>query len=602
MTNKVLIVKIKFLIRILITILVLFISITLLWMASWKISQYRSYQQIDKLIGQALQLDGRPKLYDPWNDLSPLSNPTARMIAQQALTETYHLINAGLHDPTVLRQQGQLALLLNQPNIAISAFSSATAIQPESSLRWFELGMAYERLDPSTIEYQRQFWIKSLMKNSQDSNNFVDTFTSLNDDEYLIYNSNYTWNLPNISNAQPDWWSPLIEIRRAIYFTKNLSFQVSLPSNPTMLILWIGYNPEQPESRNDKVVYWVKVNEMDVLRNSLYLGVNNRGWYPVLVDLTPWVGQYIYLDLGMELHTDAENHSVGWSEPYLVSTDYTPCIINSCKQLATEAWRRAGFTVHDFLQAGNVLQSTQRYKEAFQWYRRAILLEPKLADGWYYAGLTIQQMHSWEESIRLLQQAINIDGMFAKAYIAQARAIAFGYNRYDEAISIMRKGLEVALINQNREALIQGAQLFLELQSFTQAEELFRLYLSSEPNDLYAWLGLGQSLFGQRRFSEALEAFEQAARIQTGDWQDAMARGWLGNTYLALGRPYDAIREYYLAIQIHPNDSYNLVRLGIAYELVGEREEALKLYQQALSISPENDIAQKRIIDLQGEK
>ena len=264
---------------------------------------------------------------------------------------------------------------------------------------------------------------------------------------------------------------------------------------------------------------------------------------------------------------------------------------------AASAWRAAGLTAQYFIATGEEAWKAQRYEEALTWYERAVRLEPGLADGWYHIGFLFQQENQWEQAFQALDRAIELDPGLAGAYIAQAKVLALGYGQYEVARVKAEEGLKIAAGDE--EILYQAAQFFLAVGNNTRAEELFRKALSLGHDNLYVWIGVGQSLFAQERFGEALEAFERASSIQTGTWQDAIANAWLGRTYVGLGRPHSALSEFELAAQLHPADSDNFVRLGDAYQLIGEEDKASEAYQQALSVNPGNEWALKRISDLQ---
>ena len=264
---------------------------------------------------------------------------------------------------------------------------------------------------------------------------------------------------------------------------------------------------------------------------------------------------------------------------------------------SASAWRAAGLTAQYFIATGEEAWKARRYEEALTWYERAVRLEPGLADGWYHIGFLFQQENQWGQALHALDRAIELDPGLAGGYIAQAKVLALGYGEYKVARAKAEEGLRIA--PGDKEVLYQAAQFFLAILDNKRAEELFRTALSLDPDNLYVWIGVGQSLFAQERFGKALEAFGQASFIKTSTWQDAIAHVWLGRAYVSLDRPYDALREFELAAQLHPADSDNFVRLGDAYQLIGEEDKALEAYQQALSVNPGNEWALKRISDLQ---
>ncbi|MEM2169855.1 MAG: tetratricopeptide repeat protein [Candidatus Bathyarchaeia archaeon] len=227
-------------------------------------------------------------------------------------------------------------------------------------------------------------------------------------------------------------------------------------------------------------------------------------------------------------------------------------------------------------------------------------MEPGLGEPWYYAGVAFLDQQKWQQAYEMLEQALMKDSGLAKAYIAQARVMAFGYGNYDEARTMVTKGIQLG--SQDEEVLIEAGRFYLDISDSKQAEQILRSALTLKPGDLYILVDLGRSLFAQERFAEALEIFKQASLIPTGDWQEAVAHAWLGSTYIACGKVNEALQEFKLAAQLHPADSDNFVRLGDAYRLIGDNEKALEAYQRALSINPGNERVLRGILDLQEGK
>ncbi|MBI3636656.1 MAG: tetratricopeptide repeat protein [Candidatus Rokubacteria bacterium] len=72
---------------------------------------------------------------------------------------------------------------------------------------------------------------------------------------------------------------------------------------------------------------------------------------------------------------------------------------------------------------------------------------------------------------------------------------------------------------------------------WSQAELAFREATMRRPKFPEAWNGLGHALKMQRKFPDALKAYDEALR-QRPDYPEALE--YLGETYVAMGRPDDA--------------------------------------------------------------
>jgi len=70
-----------------------------------------------------------------------------------------------------------------------------------------------------------------------------------------------------------------------------------------------------------------------------------------------------------------------------------------------------------------------------------------------------------------------------------------------------------------------------------KAEAEFRAATQRRPRFPEAWNGLGHSLKMQRKFDDALKAYDEALR-QRPDFPEALE--YLGETYVAMGKPDDA--------------------------------------------------------------
>ena len=93
----------------------------------------------------------------------------------------------------------------------------------------------------------------------------------------------------------------------------------------------------------------------------------------------------------------------------------------------------------------------------------------------------------------------------------------------------------------------------------------------------------GAKLVEQGKMEEALEAFENAVRL---DSNDAVARLNLAYTYDRQGRNEEAIAEYQRAIELSPSNLLAYNNLGVLYDKMGHYDEAIGEFQRALEIDP----------------
>lgn len=164
------------------------------------------------------------------------------------------------------------------------------------------------------------------------------------------------------------------------------------------------------------------------------------------------------------------------------------------------------------------------------------------------------------------------------------------------------------------EALLNGG-------NYREAETAFESALKLDPNMSVAELGLGQSLLHQDNLSGALPHYKQAVALDPANKSflleiavalaksdhkleavdllaqfpdDAGARETLGNLYLEMNRPADAVTEFEAANKISPTPA-NQVALASAYLRNKQEDLAQPILEKALAANP-NDFDLRMVV------
>lgn len=111
-----------------------------------------------------------------------------------------------------------------------------------------------------------------------------------------------------------------------------------------------------------------------------------------------------------------------------------------------------------------------------------------------------------------------------------------------------------------------------------------RRWTEAQPGSSVAWYGLGITYGKTSQFAQAIEAFQQAVRINP-----EYAEAWndLGVTYAKTGQSAQAIEANRRALRINPEFAKAWYNLGNAYAKTGQSAQAIEAYRQALRINPE---------------
>jgi tetratricopeptide (TPR) repeat protein len=171
-----------------------------------------------------------------------------------------------------------------------------------------------------------------------------------------------------------------------------------------------------------------------------------------------------------------------------------------------------------------------------------------------------------------------------------------GRGSYEPARQLAQKA--VALSQKTKDwinelvAWCQLAMIALRQGDYEEALEAYEEALRLDRESVIAWNGKGNALRGLDRYEEALEAYEEALRL---DRESVIA--WHGLASIALKQgDYEAaeplseralaIREEALGAE-HPRTAVSLNNLAVLYQSQGRYEAAEPLYERALAISEE---------------
>ena len=142
--------------------------------------------------------------------------------------------------------------------------------------------------------------------------------------------------------------------------------------------------------------------------------------------------------------------------------------------------------------------------------------------------------------------------------------------------------------------------IFLKRGQYARAEGEFQALLMADRTDADAYFGLGQSLMEQQKLDLAIEAFRSALRLDPEHGQfyeglkEACDRKGLKD-YAAFARAMllytqgncdEALAELQRVAEALPEYSEVHRALGMSYERIGKRDEAVRAYRRALELDP----------------
>jgi serine/threonine-protein kinase len=272
-----------------------------------------------------------------------------------------------------------------------------------------------------------------------------------------------------------------------------------------------------------------------------------------------------------------------------------------------------------YVTLGRIHDSAGKHDLALQEFQHALSLDPK--NTLALAGLAL----AYENSGRVA----DADATFQKA-AALRPDYWYGYdilgsfygrhNRFPEAIAQYRHALELTPDNAQVYSNLAAAYLNAgDSKSLAEAEQALKKSIELSPG-YPAYANLGVLYLGEKRYADAAAATERALKIDGRDYmvwnnlmlayrglsddskaeaarrrteqlaeqvvlakpQDAMAHSMLAMLYAMDKLPEKSKARIQTALALAPEDPNVLSDVGEAYELMGNRRQALKYIQESL--------------------
>ncbi|MBC2666822.1 tetratricopeptide repeat protein [Novosphingobium flavum] len=264
---------------------------------------------------------------------------------------------------------------------------------------------------------------------------------------------------------------------------------------------------------------------------------------------------------------------------------------------------------------GAALLAARRPIEGEAAFRRAIALEPAIADGYNNLGNALKDQFCFDEACVAYRAAIHRRQDYHEAWNNLGTALQ-ALENYGEALAAYDTAL--ALKGDYADALNNRATALQEMDRLAEAEAGFRRALELDPARPPLFSNLGECLLRQERTAEAAAAFRQAVALdpdyadgwnnlgvalrRSGDaegslqaYERAMAlapamaavRSNRANMMLDQGKADEASLDYLATLEKNPQDTNALNNLGAILQDQGHFGHALMLFDRALAIDPD---------------
>jgi tetratricopeptide (TPR) repeat protein len=269
---------------------------------------------------------------------------------------------------------------------------------------------------------------------------------------------------------------------------------------------------------------------------------------------------------------------------------------------------------------GNFLSIPEMVNQAIETERRALAIDPRLADAHQWLGSSLLGLGRTDEAIAEIREALRLDPENGQAYQALARAYWVGKGDFKSAIPLFERAIAL-----NPEAGYSYLQLSLLLAwdgQLDRAEDVCRRAVELQEQYISGNLGLqivgaharlGYVHYLKGQYDDALREYDrELAFIGAGDHAlrdrtQLELNVKIGTVYLRQGRREEADRHFGRALKSFDSrvangadDPFTRYYVACLHALWGDRERALDSLERVSKSLPELTAARARVdVDLE---
>lgn len=230
---------------------------------------------------------------------------------------------------------------------------------------------------------------------------------------------------------------------------------------------------------------------------------------------------------------------------------------------------------HEEFRKGKSATDSGSYEDAARHFRNVTIIQPKNAEAFRALGQALVQTKQSEEAEEAYKEALNLEPENLEA-LNNVSALTYRRGAYSETIKYSERAL--GLEETEPEVTKRLAYAYLETGQFSEARKQFERALQMIPSRQLR-RDFAFALYNHEEYEAALSNLERLAESQ--DARDPVLHA-LGDTYLALDRPQEAVDTYIRLHEKNPADEDAVQGLLICYQKMGE-EKKVKEYRKKLT-------------------
>ncbi len=236
-------------------------------------------------------------------------------------------------------------------------------------------------------------------------------------------------------------------------------------------------------------------------------------------------------------------------------------------------------TAYLYNSKGNILLALGKWDQAVQQYQKAIRCDHQYALAYNNLGKAYYSQNKLEQARQYYEQAIELMEHYSDAHYNLGILLA-RVGDFDKAIFHLQKTLA---LNSNQPAAYgQLAEIYLNIGDYKKAIEYYQKRLDHQPQHTASLFALGQTYLKNKQIDKAITTLKNTLILEP---QHPQAHHSLANAELLSGDSNIALNHYFRQLEIHPMmESY--YNIGILLMDQNRHKESLQYLKQAAEIEP----------------
>ena len=239
---------------------------------------------------------------------------------------------------------------------------------------------------------------------------------------------------------------------------------------------------------------------------------------------------------------------------------------------------------------GKIYIDTKDFAKAEQEFTAILSIDPDNIDAHHNLGNIYKIMNETEKAKNEFKTIKKLDPKNVSAYTELGEIYA-GLKDHEFAIREFKSVLELA--PENLYARIYLGRIYNEMKDYDRAIREFLTILEYDPKNVYAHINLGRVYTDSEEYDNAIEKFKTVLEL---DPKDARACYMLGNLLAEKKQAFrEAIPYLKQGLSINPRHFDSFVLLGNCYLNIGNMHDALREFERAISLRPNDSSLKEKI-------